>query len=57
MSENWFQRGSALLVALNFVLTVIQSEILPPEDSFQNRLFNGLDIAFTTVRSEALPDS
>ena len=45
-----FQQGSALLVFLNFVLTVAQSERLPPEDTFEFRLLSGIDIAFTSVK-------
>jgi hypothetical protein len=47
-----FQRGSALLVFLSFALTVAQSERLPPEDAFEYRIFNGIDIAFTAVERE-----
>ena len=45
----WFQRFFALLIAINFMLNVVQTETLPPADSYQYKLFAGLDTSFTLV--------
>jgi hypothetical protein len=50
LSESpYFQHFIALLIVINFVINVIQTETLPPDGSYEFRLFNGLDLAFTLV--------
>ena len=44
-----FQKFSALLIVVNFLTNVIQTETLPQAGSYDFRLFQSLDLAFTMV--------
>jgi hypothetical protein len=53
----YFQQLFGLLIVINFVINVIQTETLPPAESYEFRLFNGLDLAFTMVVPPHFPFS
>ena len=44
-----FKQGSALLILANFVLNIVQYEILPDPGTVLFLLFDRLDMAFTIV--------
>ena len=44
-----FKQGSALLIVANFVLNIVQYEILPDPGTVLFLLFDRLDMAFTIV--------
>ena len=51
LASNGWQRTFGLLIFINFVINMIQSQALPEEDTPFGKVFNTLDIVFTAVRT------
>ena len=49
LASNGWQRVFGLLIFVNFIINMVQSQTLPGEDTGFGRTFNILDILFTTV--------
>jgi hypothetical protein len=49
LASNEWQRAFGLLIFINFVINMVQSQTLPGEETGFGRAFNTLDILFTTV--------